>query len=195
VKILILKNIRTPISRIIEQSGDDALEWSDPIDSRFIEQNGIDFAISHGYRHIIKEPIINCLHQRIINLHISLLPWNKGADPNLWSFLDDTPKGVTIHYVDERVDTGDIIVQKEVVFKDYQETLATTYQILQAEIADLFKAHWPLIRDGRCPRLKQVNGGTFHKSIDKRKYENLLVAGWETPISPLIGKGKIQCIV
>jgi methionyl-tRNA formyltransferase len=191
MKILILRNNITPISKLIEQYGDDVLEWSDPIDRLFIEQNGIDFAVSHGYRHIIKESIINCLHRRIINLHISLLPWNRGADPNLWSFLDDTPKGVTIHYVDEGIDTGDIIAQKEVVFKGHQETLATTYQRLQVEIIDLFKKHWPLIRDEKCLCSKQVNGGTFHKSFDKRKYENLLVDGWETPVSLLIGKGKV----
>lgn len=192
MKILILRNNITPISKLIEQIGDDVLEWSEPIDRLFIEQNGIDFAVSHGYRHIIKNSIINRLHQRIINLHISLLPWNKGADPNLWSFLDDTPKGVTIHYVDEGVDTGDIILQKEVFFKDDQETLATTYRKLQAEIVDLFKINWPLIRDESCSRMKQVDVGTFHKSCDKRKYENLLVDGWETPVSLLIGKGKVS---
>lgn len=170
--------------------GDDVLEWSDPVDKLCIEQNRIDFAVIHGYRHIIKKSIINRLHQRIINLHISLLPWNRGADPNLWSFLDDTPKGVTIHYVDEGIDTGDIIVQREVDFKNDHETLATTYQRLQAEIIDLFKLNWPLIRDERCSRLKQANGGTFHNFLDKRKYLNLLVDGWETPVSLLIGKGK-----
>ena len=190
MKILVLRNKITPISKIIEQIGDDVLEWSDPIDRLFIEQNRIDFAVSHGYRHIIKKSIINRFHQRIINLHISLLPWNRGADPNLWSFLDDTPKGVTIHYVDEGIDTGDIIVQKEVAFKNDQETLATTYQTLQAEIIDLFKLNWPLIRDERCSCLKQANGGTFHNSLDKRKYLNLLVDGWDTPVSLLIGKGK-----
>lgn len=192
MKILILKNTITQISKLVEQNGDDVLEWSDPIDHFFLEQNGIDFAISHGYRHIIKDSIINRLHERIINLHISLLPWNKGADPNLWSFLDDTPKGVTIHYIDKGIDTGDIIVQKELFFQNEQETLATTYQKLQSEIVDLFKIHWPFIRDARCSRMKQVDGGTFHRSFDKKKYGNLLIDGWDTPVSLLIGKGKVS---
>lgn len=192
MKILILKNTVTPISKLVEQSGDDVLEWSDPIDRFFVEQNRIDFAVSHGYRHIIKESIVNRLRRRIINLHISLLPWNRGADPNLWSFMDDTPKGVTIHYVDEGIDTGDIIVQKEVYFKHDQETLATTYQKLQAEIVDLFQTNWPLIRNGSCSFMKQLSGGTFHTSFDKRKYENLLDDGWDTPVSLLIGKGKVS---
>ena len=46
-----------------------------------------DFIISFGYRHIIKEDVINKFINKIINLHISYLPYNKGADPNLWSYL------------------------------------------------------------------------------------------------------------
>ena len=60
-----------------------------------------DFIISFGYRHIIKEDIIDKFINKIINLHISYLPYNKGADPNLWSYLENTPKGVTIHYIDK----------------------------------------------------------------------------------------------
>ncbi|MCL0081308.1 hypothetical protein M1N64_03665 [Peptococcaceae bacterium] len=44
---------------------------------------------------------------RAINLHISFLPWNRGADPNFWSFIENAPVGVSIHYLDEGIDTGD----------------------------------------------------------------------------------------
>ena len=44
---------------------------------------------------------------------MSYLPWNRGADPNFWSILEDTPKGVTIHIMDESIDTGDILYQKD----------------------------------------------------------------------------------
>ena len=56
--------------------------------------------------------------KKIINLHISYLPWNKGASPNLWSVVEETKKGVSIHYVDSTLDTGEIIVQKELDFGD-----------------------------------------------------------------------------
>ena len=71
----------------------------------------VDHVISFGYKHIIKENIINACKNKIINLHISYLPYNKGANPNFWSFLDNTPKGVTIHYIDKGIDTGDILLQ------------------------------------------------------------------------------------
>jgi len=67
---------------------------------------GIEWLISYGYRHIFKPEVIQRFRGRIINLHISFLPWNRGVDPNQWSFLQDTPKGVTIHFIDEGIDLG-----------------------------------------------------------------------------------------
>ena len=86
-----------------------------------------DFIISYGYRHIIKKDIIDFFKNRIINLHISYLPYNRGADPNLWSLLDGTQSGVTIHYMDYHLDTGDILVQNKVTFNS-NATLASSYE-------------------------------------------------------------------
>ena len=97
-----------------------------------------DFIISFSYRHIIKKDIIDKFINKIINLHISLLPYNRGADPNLWSYLENTPKGVTIHYIDGGLDTGDIIVQKEVQDNVETDTLKTSYDRLINEIVMLF---------------------------------------------------------
>ena len=119
----------------------------------------------------------------------SLLPWNRGADPNLWSFLKDTPKGVTIHYVDKGLDTGDIIAQTEVFFDPAVETLASTYQTLSDEIVKLFRKHWPQIMKGEVESKKQPPGGSSHRIKDKKKFEYLLLErNWNTPIEKLIGK-------
>jgi methionyl-tRNA formyltransferase len=85
------------------------VQTTDPIDAAFFDRRPVDFLASHGYRHIIKPSVLDRLPRRAVNLHISYLPWNRGADPNLWSFIENTPKGVSIHYLDAGVDTGDII--------------------------------------------------------------------------------------
>jgi len=123
----------------------------------------------------------------VINLHISLLPWNKGADPNLWSFLEDTPKGVTIHYVDRGVDTGDILAQQQV---DYlpEDTLRTSYDRLSKAIEDLFKRVWPDIRAGGLKSLPQPGGGTYHRLNDRAVFNYLLEEGWNTSVEGLVGK-------
>ena len=116
MNILVLGPPQSPITPFLRQNGYAVIEYSDPIDITFLEENNFSFAVSYRFRHIIRQETIECLEGKIINLHISYLPWNRGADPNLWSFLEDTPKGVSIHYVDPGMDTGDIIAQKEVIF-------------------------------------------------------------------------------
>ena len=48
----------------------------------------------------------------LINLHISYLPYNRGSYPNYWSFKENTPNGVSIHHIDDGIDTGPVLVQK-----------------------------------------------------------------------------------
>jgi len=109
-----------------------------------IEEKGIekfDLIISFGLRKIIKSDILRKVKRPIINLHMSYLPFNKGANPNFWSFHDDTKKGVTIHEIDENLDTGPIIFQKEIKFnikKDKKITFKKSYNILFLEIEKLF---------------------------------------------------------
>ena len=189
MRVLVLGITPSPVSPILKEHGCDTVECQTRVDVDFLRENWIDFAVSYRYRHLIRKPIIEYLKGNIINLHISLLPWNRGADPNLWSFLEDTPKGVTIHYVDEGLDTGDIIVQKEVFFNYSEETLATTYQKLNEEILKLFKFEWPSISIGKSARKKQPVGGSFHSSKDRKRFEYLIAdKGWDTPVITLSGK-------
>jgi methionyl-tRNA formyltransferase len=151
-----------------------------------IDELDPSLAVVHGYRLILRRPVLDRLPDRIVNLHISYLPYNRGADPNLWSLLEDTPAGVSIHYVDEGVDTGDLIAQRRLELGD-DETLATSYAALQAAMLELFRQHWPAIRDGRCERRPQAGPGTSHRTADRAAVEDLLTAGWDTPVGALRG--------
>lgn len=116
--------------------------YADKIDCEILKLIEPKLVISYGYRNIIPVECINYMKSRIINLHISYLPWNRGADPNIWSILDGTPKGVTIHRIAQGFDTGDIIYQKQVELDYEKETLKSSYEKLHKEIVDLFKLHW-----------------------------------------------------
>ena len=72
-----------------------------------------DLIISFGYRRIIPKKILSKRRTPIVNLHLSYLPFNRGAHPIYWSFREKTPLGVTIHEVDQGIDTGKIIYQKK----------------------------------------------------------------------------------
>lgn len=158
-----------------------ALGPSDPV----TPAHDARLAVSHGYRLILRRDVLDRIPT--INLHISYLPYNRGADPNLWSILDDTPAGVTIHHMDEGVDTGDIIARRRVALDDATDTLASAYATLTDAIAELFREQWPAISAGTAPREPQPPGGSIHRVADRAAVEHLLTQGWDTPIAQLRG--------
>ncbi len=128
-----------------------------------VEQMEPSFVISFNYRHLIPEEVLERMPGRVINLHTSLLPYNRGSSPNFFSFLYDTPKGVTIHLVDKGLDTGDILCQKEIVFDEEKETFASSYDRLLLEVGELFKENWERIRSGCLEPRKQQGEGSCHR--------------------------------
>jgi methionyl-tRNA formyltransferase len=148
-----------------------------------------DFVVSYGYGHILRPAHLQGLDGRAINLHISLLPWNRGASPNFWSFFDDTPKGVSIHGLDAGIDSGDLIAQTAVAFAGKQ-TLASSYSALQAQIEALFGDIWPAIACGQASRRPQPPGGSYHFKRDLQPHWPHLSAGWETPVVEVAALGR-----
>ena len=185
-KILFLGPEDSPLIPWLQEQGDEVIQAADKLSAQAVVKQKFTFLVSYGYRHILRKDVLDIFPGKAINLHISYLPWNRGADPNFWSFLEDTPKGVTIHYLDEGVDTGDIIAQKEIEFDSDRETLAVSYEKLQAEIKNLFKQNWRNIKSGNCQRQKQVGKGSTHKVKDKEALSHLLTHGWNTPVSSLM---------
>ena len=146
------------------------------------DEVSFDFIVSFGYRHIIRPPLLKRINCPILNLHISLLPYNRGAHPNFWSFYDETPAGVTIHLIDEGLDTGPIIFQRRVHFKEDEATFAQTYSRLKTEIENLFLENLEKIIEGTWHSSPQIGHGTEHKVKDLPPQ----FRGWQSEIVPEI---------
>lgn len=131
--------------------------------AEMVKQLEPSFVVSFNYRHLIPAEVLELLPGRVINLHTSLLPYNRGSAPNFFSFLENTPKGVTIHLMDEGLDTGDILCQREVFFDENRETFASTYDKLLTEMGQLFRENWQAIRKGEVQPQKQQGQGTYHR--------------------------------
>ena len=149
-----------------------------------------DIIISFGYQHLIDKNIINNLKCPIINLHISFLPYNRGAHPNFWSFMENTPSGITIHEVDAGIDTGKIIYQNEIDFELFKNrkvlTFSKTYKTLISEIENLFFANVKNIINRNFSSVEQKGKGTYHEKKDLPK----LLENWEQNIYKTILKYK-----
>lgn len=190
MKVLLLGEKCSLINDSLLSSGHDTYIYTDKLSKDDTE--GYDFIISFGYRHIIRKEIIDLFPDKIINMHISLLPYNKGADPNLWSYLENSPKGVTIHKIDKGLDTGDIILQKKVQDDIENDTLKTSYDRLIQEIVKLFADNAEDILNNKITSYKQQGTGSIHYLKDKEKYIYLLEsAGYDTPVKELAGKALI----
>lgn len=180
MKILFLGgNIAKNLADWLICEGEDIIYEEEKVSNEQVKEIHPDFIVSYNYKYIISKVIIDCVNGRAINLHISYLPWNRGSYPNVWSFLEETPKGVTIHYIDEGIDTGDILLQKEIIINEEKETLSSSYEILHREIQGLFKENWYRIKNNAIVPKTQPRSGSLHLKKDMVKFEKCLgETGW-----------------
>ena len=132
----------------LREQGEKVYRFENKLTPEIVKQLAPSFIISFNYRHIISEEVLNLMPGKVINLHTSYLPYNRGSSPNFFSFLDDTPKGVTIHLMDKGLDTGDILCQRELTLDEEKETFASSYDKLLLEMKQLFKENWEAIKAG-----------------------------------------------
>lgn len=190
MKILYLGPAGTALPDCLKKAGNQLTFFQSPLSKD--QALGFDFLLSYGYRHKIPAAILDFFENRSANLHISFLPFNRGVDPNLWSFVENTPSGVSIHRISQDIDCGEIIVQKKISFDLRKETLASSYQFLQGSIQELFLENWEAIAQDRALSFPQKTGGTHHQSRDREKLSSILTEGWDTPILKLHEYGKIN---
>ena len=150
------------------------------------------YMISFNYRHMIPKAVLDEMEGRVINLHTSYLPYNRGSSPNFFSFWEDTPKGVTIHKMDVGLDTGAILCQKELFFDENKETFASSYDTLMIEIKKLFRENWENIKSDRLTAREQVGEGTCHRMKDLEEIRNKYPFSWSDVIADVKEKCGVQ---
>jgi len=125
-----------------------------------------DVGVSVLFDYILKPDFLEIFPKGIINLHPSLLPYNRGQYPNVWSIIEGTPAGTTLHYIDKGVDTGEIISQKRVSVEPI-DTGKTLYCKLETASFELFKESWPLFIRGKLKgEIRKGLKGTYHRTRD-----------------------------
>lgn len=133
---------------------------------------------------------------RCVNVHPGLNPHNRGWFPQVFSIINGKPSGATIHEIDEDLDHGGIIAQKEVKIESWDTSLTAYNKILDAEL-ELLDTHLEAILAGTYETTSPEEGnlnlkkdfdalcqidmeetGTFREHIDRLRalthgqYEN-----------------------
>jgi methionyl-tRNA formyltransferase len=138
------------------------------------KQLNINQGIIFTFGKIIKKNIIDSFSEGIINFHPSLLPRHRGTDPFFWTiFNEEEYSGITFHFIDEKIDKGVILFQKQ-------------YRIIDNEsVASLSKI---LIQMGGDEVLYYLRNGKFRES-DLHIINEKIVETYET-----IPKKEFFCI-
>ena len=183
MKVLILSPYPEKIINILDEEGDSYFVYNHILNLKFLEENKVDFIVSYGYKHIISERIVNYMKRSIINLHISYLPFNRGAYPNLWSHIEGTPSGITIHRIDKGIDTGDILLRKKVFINTDEHNFLSSYNLLREEVENLFNKNWKHLRLNQLKKINNFECGSYHNKVQGDEILKKLPKRWETNIS------------
>ena len=126
----------------------------------------LDYVICVHFPLLIPKAILGIPRFGVLNLHPSLLPFNRGWHTPTWAILDKTPYGATLHFMAEGLDAGDIVLQKTLEIQP-DDTADTLYrQVLDLEVR-LFEEAWPSLARGDFRRIPQPDScQTSHKKKD-----------------------------
>ena len=120
-----------------------------------------------AYGKILPKDILDIPKKGSINVHGSLLPKYRGAAPIQWSVLNgDKKTGITTMYMDEGMDTGDMILQEEVEIGE-NETTGELWKRLSKIGANLLVETLKKIENGTAPRKKQPSDFTMAPMLNK----------------------------
>lgn len=125
-----------------------------------------ELVVAAGFDHIVPPEILQVPDRGCLNVHPGLLPYARGFNPNVWSIVEGLPAGVTIHRMDEGIDTGDIIATREVSVS-FDDTGKDLYKRLEKASYELFVETWPEIERGTIePTEQDDTEATYHEQAD-----------------------------
>lgn len=114
-----------------------------------------DLIVVVAFGQILPKSILDIPKFGCVNVHVSLLPKYRGAAPINWVIINGEEKtGVTTMYMDEGLDTGDMILTSEFALDD-EITAGELHDIMKEEGAKVLKETIDLIEKGEAPRIKQ----------------------------------------
>jgi phosphoribosylglycinamide formyltransferase 1 len=115
----------------------------------WLQEHGVELVVLAGYMHILTPPFLDRFPERVINVHPSLLPEFPGAHAVADQLAAGVAEaGVTVHVVDEGVDTGPILLQERVPVRDgdtvetlHERIKQVEHRLLPRAVEELLCAH------------------------------------------------------
>lgn len=177
----------------------------DPQLAQWLRDQAPDVACVACFNRIIPLSLLSIPHHGFLNLHPSHLPHYRGPEPLFWQLRNGVnPVGITVHWMDAGVDTGDIAAQTDVPLPDGLRWTEIE-QTVASEGAGLLVAVLDAIAQGTVTRRPQVEEGSyqplpgvedFRLSLDwtaQRAFNFMRgTAAWGMPYDLIVGEETLQ---
>jgi methionyl-tRNA formyltransferase len=145
------------------------VDWIKPVnvkkDSNILITD-YDMIFSLHCKQLFPDNLVNKI--KCINIHPGLNPYNRGWFPQVFSIINSLPSGATIHEMDEQIDHGKVICQKQIKIEMWDTSITAYDKILDAEIDLLLE------------NLEKIINGNYETTIKdegnlnmKKDFENL----------------------
>lgn len=122
-----------------------------------VSQYSCDIFVSMSFNQIFKTEIINLPRLKTINCHAGKLPFYRGRNILNWVLINDEKEfGITVHYVDEGIDTGDIILQRNYSIND-DDNYSTLLEVSYTECANILYDAIALFKEKEVSIIKQAD--------------------------------------
>ena len=145
----IIKSQGTPVYKVRNINSEENIQ--------LLQNLSPDFIFVVGWSQILSKEILDIPKQGCIGYHPTELPKHRGRAPIPWSIIHDLRQSaVTLFYLDEGVDSGDVLAQRSFSI-DFKDTATTMFHKIGNIITELVAEVVPLLVEGRAPRQRQDN--------------------------------------
>lgn len=116
-----------------------------------------DLLIANSYSMLIGKDVLDVFKHNAVNVHLALLPLNRGPHPIQWCLIKGEPKtGVTIHRITDVLDGGDICFQYDLTIS-HEDTWVSVRDKLNHLTSVVLERHMSDLLNGRCVPMPQDN--------------------------------------
>lgn len=153
-RVTMLRQAGIPLYRCKNINHHDAVQY--------LRKCSPDLIMNLRTRNIYKKEVLDLPRIGCLNIHHGLLPENRGTMCDLWAWSEGRPVGYTIHWMNEKIDDGDIVRRQEVNVKHLKSYLDIPYTSSLSECENLLECLHQIARGGKYAAMKNV--------CDKPKY-------------------------
>ena len=136
-----------------------------------------DLLLALGWYYVVPRRVRESARLGTLGIHASLLPKYRGGAPIPWAIINgETETGASLFYLEESVDTGDIVAQERFSIRE-SDTCATVYEKAASASVKILREYLPRLASGRAPRIPQDEGeATYYPQ--RRPEDGLIDWSW-----------------